>query len=153
MQDIDRFKKDIKTAFSMAIIRAGGVTHVARSLKPIFGRGCDAGWLSKYCSNDHPYFPPAHIMYAVDKFAGEPFCAQVMAAHWDMSLVPQAEISIDKPEMISRIGASCAVTGELHRVSADAVADGTLTENEKRAIRRKLAEVAAAQRHIAELTV
>ena len=136
---------DLKSAFKIAVHKAGGCVVVSKAL------GWDKSRISIYGSHDNKQFPPVHIAHAVDKLAGEPLCLSAMARDWGFTLAPTD--AIEAVHVLSALGEKIKSSGGVTETMARALDDGRLSNNEKQAIREKIAADDSANRLLSAMVV
>lgn len=126
----------LKAAFRQALKRAGGGDNFCAATRVAPAQ------LSRYCSVDHPDFPPADILLDLDLDLGEPLMAASLARAQGFELRPAGtpDPAADMEGAAAGMVADAANTFSGLRA---ALADGRLSEGERRELLALLLQLQA----------
>lgn len=97
-------------------------------------------YLSRYGLAHEQMFAPVDIIADLEAECGTPFVTRMLADLAGYDLVPKAEASASADRLTSHLGDVARTAGGVMSSLADAIGDGQLTEDERRAIDSRAAE-------------
>jgi hypothetical protein len=135
----------LKAAFKRLAEMCGGVELSARIA------GVSAATISNWGHPNTDVFPPIHSVHALEAVAVDPLVSQLMA---DFTKVDSGPVEVSSARgWIGGVGVLAQSFGDVSRLVADALGDGTIDAKERLELSRLTAELMTAAQAMHQLAV